>query len=353
MRRSVAVLAICTFALLGFGRAAWSQEGSLPDELFQQGVDLAIHKQYAEAIVIWLPLLRAADDGFATKIQKATALAYKKLKRFPEAWHYLTLYLRNSPKEDVKAGAWLEGVEKELMQVHQKVVFTCEPDGVVLSLQPPPQPGSGQAASGLQPDYSCPLTWWFVPGRHELYAHKEGFEPRLVQIDVQARGDQGVHEIKLVAIVPQPEPPADIEGGEPGESHSITGITKPAEPKRESNALAWVLAGSGAAVAMTGGVLQLLADSRNETLHDKYMDKAVYQDGAVAKGLYDSDYEEEVQPKRIGAFVLYGVGGAAVVAGAVLLAVSDDPKGDGPESTVAVTPVPLPGGAGAMMSLEF
>ena len=289
----------------------------------------ALQKEPGKRPQTALAFRKALEKALNEHDASPETVAYKKLKRLPEAWHHLTLYLKSVPKQDLKAGKWLQGAERELERSHKKISLTCDPGGVMLSLRLDQARDGQPPASGLQPPYPCPLTWWFRPGKHNIYAVKEGYKPRTVQIDVRERGDQGTREIKLDAIAPEPKPPPVVATEDPGETPGTTGITKPVEPKKESGALGWVLTGSGAAVGLTGGILQFLADSRNEELHDKYMNKTDYPNGEEAKLLYDADYEDEVRPKRMTAFVLYGVGGAAMVAGVVLLAMNESPESDG------------------------
>ena len=130
-------------------------------------------------------------------------------------------------------------------------------------------------------------------------------------------------------------------------------IVGDAAGSKKSKIVGWALAGAGVAMGLTGGVLQITANSQNEDLHDKYSDKAAYPDGQMAKNLYDADYEDKVWPKRTTAFVLYGIGGAATVAGVVLLLLDKDRNAGGVNSAMTVTPLVFEGGAGAMMSFGF
>jgi hypothetical protein len=352
MKRPITFVLVCTLALSSLCGNVWSQEQKSPDQLFQQGVDLAIQKHYQQAIDIWLPLLHKANDESKPKILKATALAYKKLHKLPEAWHHFSHYLRIGAGKDAKAARWLKGVEEELAKEHEKVVFSCTPDGVTLGIKRSQEPGSDSAISPPRLQFSCPLTWWFRPGKHGIQAQKEGFEPQLVEIDVLELGDQGARNIKLLAIAPMAVPLGPATAGQEPVPPT-TSITSPAVRESGSRVMEWVLTGTGAALVATGGALQLLANSKNEELHDQYMDKTIYPDGVVAKGLYDVDYEDQIKPRRTTAFVLYGVGGAAMVAGVVLLAMDKGSEASKAEAPRTLTPTVLKGGIGALMSVEF
>jgi hypothetical protein len=125
---------------------------------------------------------------------------------------------------------------------------------------------------------------------------------------------------------------------------------KPAEPEAKSKAPEWVLIGSGAAAAVAGGIFHGVAHSKNEDLYGDYKHSA---DPSVAKKEYDAAYDDEVLPKEVAAYVLYGVGGAAVVTGVIVMAVKHSRSAGEEPSSPSVAPIPMPGGGGAMMTVEF
>jgi len=313
-----------------------------PYAQFQEGVQLSKQRDYQAAIKLWLGLLDSADAELQPKVRKAIALAYKKLERYPEAWHYLTLYLRNAPKEDRKAGAWLEAVEKELGDLHRKVNISCEPDGATLHLDP--------AADAIA--YSCPLTWWFVPGKHEVSATREGFHPQTVEIDVLERGDEGAHEIKLVAIAKDPPVVATLPVEKTPPTDTVT-IDKPPDSKPIPNLLEWSLVGAGGAALIAGGIFHSLGYSKNEDLHDKYKDLDAYPNQEAAKEPYDDDYADQVEPKMTSAYILYGLGGAAVTTGVVLLLLNEGDVAVGDQNAWTFAPLAMPQGGGALATFEF
>lgn len=366
--RVVSGACIAVAVLLWHSAPVVAQGVPTPKERFNQGVALAKEKHYEEAIRVWLNVLDELDEEYVPKAHKALGLAYKKIGRRPEAWHHLTLYLRAGVKEDRKVGAWLEQVEKELSKTHRRVAISCEPEGIRLTLSPgmptvadDPQSlrlRSGQAAIH-NPQYPCPLTWWFVPGKGHVYGTKTGYLAKTAEIDVRERGEQGGHMIRLAAIAREPE--KGLAGDAPE-------LSEPTPPDAElanngllvtdkstirtphSAFLEWVLIGSGAAVAVAGGIFHGVAHSKNDDLYGAYKHSA---DPSGAKKEYNAAYDDEVLPKEIAAYVLYGAGGAAVVAGVIVMAVKHA-RSDGEEdSSVSMTPVPLHRGAGAMMTFEF
>ena len=291
------------------------------------------------AIDAWLGALDGLDGNYKPKAHKALGLAYKKLDKLPEAWHHFTFYLKAAVKQDIKAGAWLEQVEKTLAKSQRRVVISCEQSGTRLYL--------GKSATG--PAYSCPLTWWFLPGKRYVHAVSEGYVAKDNEIDVRERGEQGSHTIALVAIAKQPDPIVKT----PPKLVEPTGVTntisKPADPKSGSKVLEWTLIGSGAAAVITGGILHGMASSTNEDLHNKYKDSVA--DDAGKK--YDDEYGEKVLPKEVSAYLLYGLGGAALATGAVMMFLKPEQSDGGKGSSMTMAPIFVPRGAGATMTLEF
>ncbi|MBM4372885.1 MAG: hypothetical protein FJ098_14625 [Deltaproteobacteria bacterium] len=167
-------------------------------------------------------------------------------------------------------------------------------------------------------------------------------------LDVRERGDSGQREVRLAAVVP-PVEIGEKDGAARPDGHLVV-TEKPVEPTRGSRTLEWVLLGSGLALGATGGILHGVGYARNETLYDDYLKKT----GEDAQSRYDDAYADEVRPKEISAYVLYGVGGAAVLTSVILWAVRDPGARDAEAGTaVEVLPIGLPGGGGAMMSLEW
>jgi hypothetical protein len=311
---------------------------------FQQGVDFAIQKKYEEAIAIWLPLLEVADSSLAPKIRKATSLAYKKLNRLPETWYHLTHYLKAAPKQDLKAGAWLEAIEKTLAKEHHKVSISCKPENALLYM--------GKGPDG--PSYHCPITWWFRPGKHFVYATHKGYTTRTVQIDVLERGDLGTHKITLsnLKAVPSEKSMTVLSEKAPDTSVPSSLITHLGREGTRT-ALSWGVTGSGLAVILSGSILQLVAHSQNEAIHNKYVNKDKYPEGIEAKSRYNAAYNKEVFPKRTAAFALYGVGGVAAVTGITLLIAQRKKNINKRSSKANVYPLLSADGSGALFSIEF
>ncbi len=317
-----------------------------PQARFNQAVELASAGRYVKAVEVCLDVFPKLPASERPRVYKLLGYSYKKLDMLPEAWHHLTAYLNSSGKEDTTAGEWLQEVEAALKQSHVKVSFSCQPKGLTLTI---PASKSGGASYFAYPVLNSSFAWWFKPGKHQIRGDATGHEPRTVAIDVRERGDFGVREIRLVAIAPEKVPVAAKT--EPDRTGATT-VSKPASMESPSRALEWALIGSGVALGVTGGIFHGLGYSKNEELHSKYDDASNYPDGAQAKLLYDDARENEVRPKELTAYALYGIGGVAIVAGIMTWAIRE-PGGDEKSTAFAVTPLATPGGTGALMTFEF
>ena len=313
-----------------------------PQAEFDRAVELATGDEYAKAVEVCHEIIEILPAKERSKVHKLLGYSYKKLEMLPEAWHHLTRYLETSGKEDTTAGAWLEEVEAALKQSYVKVSFSCVPPSATIKLPSSSIPGTPASPPTLLKPMACPATWWLVPGKHKVAADAPEYRPRMVEVDVRVRGDSGVREIRLEAIA---------RTSTPGEGGTV--VVKPVAPRKPTRALEWTLLGSGLAVGITGAVFQGLGYAKNESLHSKYLDSGDYPVAGDAKSLYDKAYQDQVRPKEIASYVLYGVGGAAVVAGVVTWLVRKPGTRTSKTSAFTVAPLSLSGGTGALVTLEF
>jgi hypothetical protein len=339
---SINVTACLWLAVIGTASA--QQAG--PQARFNQAVELATAGSYVKAVEVCSDVLPKLPDSERPRVHKLLGYSYKKLDMLPEAWHHLTIYLGSSGKQDTAAGEWLQEVESGLKRSHVKVSFSCHPKGLTLSI---PASKTGIASHFASPISNSSVAWWFKPGKHEVQAEAADHKPRAIEVDVRERGDSGVREIRLAAIVAKTVPVAAKT--EPGPGNTTT-VTKPASLENPSRALEWALIGSGVALGVTGGIFHSLGYSKNEELHNKYDDASNYPDGAQAKMLYDEAANNGVRPKEVTAYALYGIGGAAVVAGIVTWAVRE-PGGDDEKAAFSISPLAVPRGTGALMTFGF
>ena len=191
MYRLIVALICATTMFAGPPAMGREKKRSLKElaNLDEQAFQAAGKKKFEAAARIWLDIFPEMGSGEQQKIRANLALAFRKLNRLPEAWHFLTRYLKNADTEDRKAGKTLQKVEDKLKETHVKMALACEPEGAILEL--------GGAAHKLLPSHTCPLTWWFKPGKHTIKVSAAGHESRNVELNVLKRGGQAGHTVRL------------------------------------------------------------------------------------------------------------------------------------------------------------
>lgn len=303
-----------------------------PQAHFNRAVELAKTGKYEEAVGLCLGVLDSLPESEQARVHKLLGYVYRKLDKNAEAWHHLGLYLQSTDKDDAATAGWLREVEDKLKENRVKVTLTCAVEGVSLRVE--------SSGSKTQSTYPCPLIWWFQPGNHVLLASKEGQPEYKAEITVRELGDKGIHAIDFPVKKKAPtETTRPVQ-----EVNPPVVIAEPRETPTHSRTLEWALSGGGSALVAAGAVFHGLAYSREEDLYSKYRSD---------RPAYDKAYDDEVAPKMTAAYVLYGVGGAALV-GSVVTWVLNKPKKDGADgSTVSFTPYALPGGSGAQMTLRW
>lgn len=317
-------------------RAADAPPPRSPEEvvrLANQGADLAKEGRYDDAIRIWLEILPETRDRNRLDLRYNIYRAYRKAGKHPQAWHHLTTYLKNNTGEDLKAGEALERLERRLRdEQYVKVAITCEPSDASIHLE--------TATTG--PRYPCPLTWWFLSGetyKHFVHVSREGHHPKTVELDLINRGAKGGVKVTLV-----PKNALPVKTPKPDGPPIITDT----RADRPDNTWKWTLVGTGAAIALGGGISQGIGEKALRDLNGRYSEGGLEVDMAT-KNAYDREYNEKVLPKRLAAYVLYGIGGATAVTGAVLLFIRDSDA----DHRAAVTPLWFDRGGGLSVGLSY
>jgi hypothetical protein len=322
LRSWVLVVLVVGIGQLWVGSANGQEEK--PESRFNTAVDLAKAGEHQKAMTICLEVLPKLPLVDRTSAYKLMGYSFRKLNMLPEAWYYLSQYQQFSARDDTVASQWLKEVEVLLKKDHVKITINSIPQGASLTL-------ASDSSSSLVSTPMCPVTWWFLPGTSSFLAAKDGYEERSVDIAVKNFGDAGIREVKLKSI---------IIGGGGGGSHEFSRWAE------------WTLIGSGVALGAAGGALHFLGNSKNEELHDKYDDSAAYPDHKKGKELYDEAYDSEVSPKMTTAYILYGTGGTALLAGIITWAI----RGPAPaDSSTAwnLSPWTIPDGGGAVFTLGW
>ncbi len=337
------LLGIWLMAALPGTAAAQVQD---PGQRLVQAADLARQERFEEAIEVWLAVLDQLTGSDLASTQMKLGVALQQMGRLPESWHYLSLYHSSAWGEGDEAGIeWLREVQDALMPTHVKITLQCQQPNTTLVLS---NEGVGGAATGL-PVKGASVTWWFLPGKHMLRVEAPGYVSEEVLLDVRSQGDPGTRTIRLTEAGPsggQGTPPADLGVG-------VGAPALSADSGDSSRALEWTLLGTGLVLGIAGGILHGVGYYRNEELDSKYSNALNYPDGAVAKSAYDTAFDEDVAPLQVAAYILYGVGGGALVAGLLVWSFSES-EGEGEAAVpVIVAPLALPGGGGASMVFEW
>ncbi|MBM4354171.1 MAG: hypothetical protein FJ109_10310 [Deltaproteobacteria bacterium] len=392
------------------GRFAAAQDKD-PIALFNEASDLADKGLFEEAVAIWLMVADAIPEKYRPVVQVNLGLAYKKLGKLPQAWHHLNRYLEVKP-DDAEAAAWLQGVVADLRKTHVLCHVRCQPADARLFVQGESkdayrcpldwwfEPGKrllrGEkegfdqklevvevAAGKAEQDISIVLVpveqWGYLevqgagksiqvflngmlegrvpfrrklkPGTYELMVGRPGELPWKKTVVVAA--SETVVEKPEVAN-PVEKPPEDDLSAQLG---TPVHVAAKAETRGNSGAWwKWTLLGAGVAAAATGGTFGYLAMKRNDELKGEYPDGTDESPAPVQhQELYDKAYDDEVQPKVISSYVLYGIGGAMAITGGILLLVSTDSDEEGKdrEGKLGLAPVALPGGAAMSFTLSW
>ena len=171
------------------------------------------------------------------------------------------------------------------------------------------------------------------PGEREVRVERSGYQTfaHTVRLAADSAGAK-------VLKVKWPDDAAGI--GAPVDNPGVAG----AGPRRPLDPLwGWIAGGSGLAVALVGIPFTVMALGDQESL-DGYQYKPDTDENTAAF----ADLKTSMQQKELVAGVLYGVGGAALVGGAVwlLLSYNQDVTAADERGSVGFGVTPLPGGAG-------
>jgi tetratricopeptide (TPR) repeat protein len=404
---ALAVLALSATALLPTG--ASRAQGKDPIALFNEASDLADKGQYEEAIAIWLMVADAIPEKYRPVVQVNLGLAYKKLGKHPQAYHHLSRYLAAKPG-DPDASGWLAEIKGLLAKTHVLCHVKCTPadarvfvqgeskDGYACPLDWWFEPGrrlvraekegfeqklevvevpAGKGELDVQVVLAATEQWGYLevhgegksiqvfldgmlegkvpfrrklkPGSYELMVGRPGELPWKKRVTVNV-GETLVEKPDIAA--PEEKPPQETLATQLGTPVHVAA-------KAENRAGAgpwwkWTLVGAGAVAAATGGALGYLAMERNEQLKRDFPDGTPESPAPIQhRELYDQAYDDEVRPKIISSYALYGVGGAMAVAGGILLLVGEGEQEPAANDRFGLTPALLPDGAAMTFSISW
>jgi len=372
--------------------AVLAQEAQDPAARLAKARELADGGRLAEAMKVWEDVVGLLPEGERTPVHLELAKACRKFGRLAEAWYHFDKYIRTAAQPVPEATTERETVEKALARTHCRVDFSSEPAGAVLHFD----------ETGEGPGYATPFTFWVKPGMQMLTGMLDGYEMRSIQFASCAAGSSAAQKLTLTPLeqfgvlqLAGQEIGAEVflngrpEGTIPFRKKVAAGtwevvVSKPGRPAWRAQIVVpaggtvverpdipksgkieeirpvetgdeggsswwkWAMVGGGVALVGVGGTLNGMAYTRNEDLKKKYPDGTLWNPvSPKVPALYQQEYDNDVQPMATGAWILYGVGGAAAVAGAVLLIV------DAASEPGKATVVPLVDGDVLGMSATF
>lgn len=293
MRRLVIQMTLLAVLMQPLPGLAEEAEG--PVALANRAMLLFEKGQHDEALSLYHRALKLSVGSVRFQTIRNLGNAYGSIGQFAEAWAYLDQARTEDPADDPgldKAILFLEG---KLRETHVRVTLRSDPEGAIVTV-------GGQESPH---EIHEPTTWWFRPGDVLVSIWKDGYigEERSIRISAETR------EI-ILELEPLPDP-------EPVTVPVIAETAPP--PARRRGWPKWAALGGGAALATAGGVLHFMAWRKNRDLEDRYPTGSPGHPVPVAnRDAYNSAFDDQVTPKLLSSYALYGIGGAAIVTGAVL-----------------------------------
>lgn len=340
----VGLALLCSQPLQAAGGEVGGEDPKEIERLSSLALELARSGRMEDAIYVWRSLREKVDGSARSDVDLNLAVAHKKLGYKAAAWFYLSQYVAVRP-EDAKAVRQLGTLERSLRETHARVTFTCSSPEVHLQLADGPS----------KSDWPCPLTWWLAPGEHRVAAVMGEFF-LVVPVSVDAsRADVAVDVPALAQQTPGTERAAgaggagsqvgrQAEGSSQGDAVPVSmegsaggGGVSASQQVSSGNTPAIVTTVMGAALVLGGGLLHFLAYSEEDSLASKYPSSGVdYATFVNNRSAYNQGYEDKVEPLNLSAYVLYGLGGAALVGGLSWLIWGD--SGGGAEVSAGPSP---------------
>jgi len=320
-------LAVCVAgAILVFAGTIRADDKDEAKRHFEAGMTLLQTDDFAGAAAAFETSVRL----FPTKTSLFNlANCYKALQRYGdslETIHRLEAEFGGTMGEELEVEA--SNLRRELENLVGHLLVEVDPFGATIRVD---GREAGKAPLGK------PLV--LGPGDHEVEASLDGYAAEKRTVRVESRGDAAVSFELQKVQAPSPEDDADSAAPEPVEP-----LPPPAEePAAGHGSLwtgGWIAASLGAAVMIAGGVTGGIALAKGNELETDY------PDGVPGDKKSEVDGMDRL---AVATDVLLCVGGAAVVAGVVMLVVDGRSK----RRDVAFVPDAGPGFAGASLAGRF
>jgi len=391
-------------ALLCLVSISWCQDVPVA-VLNNTAVELSIKGEYQEAIRIWRSLVERTgpEHPYAWVLHKNIGRNYQKLGRYVEAWWHLGESLRLGTGDEKAVTQWRSEVEEELRrervhvriesvdaatevrlgdgedaawyaaptewwlgagayriavrgkgeeqsEVCAEVAPSAETAVLVLpaagKLVVEPDPESAEVAVDGGRVGAGRVEAEFPAGRHSVVVSLQGHTAWSQDVTVA-----GGCVVTARAVLEKLEGgPLEPRGSSPGVAEGPTGSGAGGVASWK-----WLVLGGGAVAAIGGVITWNVALSNRDAEESRHMSwrlEAFPPDGRIVPGQeelvardWNSRLDSHVAPYEKASWLLWGVGGAALVAGAALV-IPDLLSG---EETGPLVPVPtlIPGGGGA------
>jgi hypothetical protein len=209
----------------------------------------------------------------------------------------------------------LDAVEAKLPEHHVAVDFVTVPAGASLDID--------VLHGDITP--TAPAVVWLPEGDHTITATLPGRLPETRTVTITAEDVAG-HPRKSVTLTLDAEPPPVKVEPPPPEPVPVP----PASNRRRNG---WLAVGVGGAMLAAGGVMHAIT----------YQDRTEL--AALSGDAYDDKYPT-FRNERAVTYSLYGIGGAAAIAGAIMILTA-------PSTAERIAISPAPSGTGAMVWLDL
>ena len=190
-------------------------------------------------------------------------------------------------------------------------------------------------------DGAAPFDDWLVPGAWQLSVSKDGYEPDRRELVIGA-GEESTVAVELVDPRVEAERKAKAEAAEAEaarlktvEAERRAEQLRKAQEERDTQALrSWLVIAGGAAVIGGGALAGFKSGSAGDRRDSLVKDAGFYDD--------ITDAHDEAESLALTANVLYGIGGATVLAGGAMMLLGGEDAS--PTRGALVRLAPLPGG---------
>jgi tetratricopeptide (TPR) repeat protein len=341
----IAIVLAWTLSAPATAHAQAGERATTAEDLFRQALQLTKEGRFAEACPKFAESHRL-DPAYGALMNLAAC--YEKTGQTASAWQAYVDAADLAHDKGQRARA--DSARKKASQLAPRLVR------LQIRL------GTGVEASGLEITRNGkPLDPALLgnavpvdPGSYAIVASRQGAQPWKTSVNATEPGKTMVVELagptgKVPAATPStaPAPVLPATASNPSRQPPAAPATEapvhesePAGARGRGMRIAGLtLAGSGAALAVTGGVFAWLSKSISDDYTNVKMGER-----------FDPSREDRAKTYQTSAFVLWGVG-AAAIAGGVTLYVLGRHKAD--SAGVSLAPVPLHGGAAALAAWQW